>query len=94
MLLVSSNPIVLFDNMVENQSIQAQWPCILQARNDQTFSKKAIQRNGTKTLYIWRHTFLKQNRTRRLGYSLQCVGNLANPGPSLKHRLPVPWVKC
>lgn len=47
--LLSSNPMVLFDNMVENQSIQGQWPCILQERNDQTFSKKATQRNGTKT---------------------------------------------
>ena len=64
--LLSSNSMVLFDNMVENQSIQGQWSCILQERNDQTCSKKANQRNGTKTSSGVRHF---SNKTRRLGYS-------------------------
>jgi len=66
--LLSSNSMVLFDNMVENQSIQGQWSCILQERNDQTFSKKATQRNGTKRRHL--PPYMSQTKPGVWGYSL------------------------
>lgn len=59
--LLSSNPMVLFDNMVKNQSIQGQWPCILQERNESNIFQEGHSKKWYQNV-IWCHTFLKQNQ--------------------------------